>query len=317
MNILPVNFETAKSIVQEIKEKLVNLGQYIIEDLGRLGHEGARQCCQARVYDLNFHEVVKCADMFIARAEDVFELCSGKYSIQCIKEKIDNGQLNGLDYFFRQFHEILSDCERKYSLFQEESQRVQINCGEAIAQCEREANEADTKGNVIQAVGGSTAGGLLGIAISGASVVAGASTFGLSTIAGFILTSGMTGFTGIGGITTVSFTKYYRDQYNKVASNLREKAKIMDEIHKSTISLSNKLVIIKGHIERKKTKLSDQEKHYHYIKTHQLSYKIKTGICHLLNLLQTLIFKLDLKGKMIFIICIVSFCVWCIFHLYY
>ena len=126
MGTLPGFLDIAILIVQEIKDDLVRVGQYIIDDLGRLGHENARQCCQARVYDLNFQEVVKCADMFIVRAEDVSEMCSGENSIQCIKEKINNGQLNGLNDFFRQFHEILSDYEKKYSLFQEERSHIKI-----------------------------------------------------------------------------------------------------------------------------------------------------------------------------------------------
>ena len=320
MDQLPGFLDNAKSIVQEIKDDLVRVGQYIIDDLGRLGDENARQRCQGRVYDFNFHEVVKCADMFIARAEDVFEMCSGKNSIQCIKEKIDNGQLNGLNDFFRQFREILSDCEKKYSLFQEESQRVEINCGEAIAQCERQAIEAEIKRNKMQVIGAATTGGLLGIGAgttvsavgSVVSVLVGASTFGLGTIAGLILTTGMAGSAGMAGSRSILTNEYNGYQYNKVASKLRKKAKIMDKIHKRTISLSNALITLKGEIERKETKLSDQEKRYQYITT-KLSYKIKTGICHLLNLLQTLIFKLDLKGKMICIICIVSFCVWLYF----
>ena len=321
MNPLPDTLDIAKSIVQDLKNDLVKLAQYTIDDLGRLVDENARQQLQARVYDSNFYEVVKCANLFIARAEDLFELCSGENSVQCIKEKIDNGQLNRLNDFFRQFHEILSDCEKRYKLCVVECQRVQINCTEAKAQCERQAIEAETKRNNMQVVGNAAAGGLLATATGASasaacymlSILAGPLTLGTSTVAALLVTAGVAGTAGMGGFRTALSTEYNGDQYDELASRLRQNANIMDQIHKHTISLSYTLITSKGEIERKETILSDQEKRYQYIKTHRLSYKIKTGTCHILNLLQILILNLDLKEKINCIICIVLFCVWLYF----
>ena len=320
MDELPDNINAAKSIVQDLKNDFVRLAQYTVDDLGRLGDGNARQQLQARVYDSDFHEVVKCAKLFIARAENVSELSSGE-SVQCIKEKIDNGQLNGLDDFFRQFHEISTDCDKRYKLFKEKCQKVQDECTEAVALCERQASEAETTKNETRFARNTASAGLLttagGAGLSAAgymiSVLAAPLTFGLGTVAGLIITSGMAGGAVMGGLGNILSTEYNATEYELLASRFRHIAKIMDQIHGGTISLSNALIDIKGDIEQRETSLSDQEKRYQYIKTHQFFYKIKTGTCHLLNLLLTLILSLDLKGKIICIICIVLFCVWLYF----
>ena len=151
-------------------------------------------------------EAINLAVLFICKIDDV----NGYISGSLFKDEADKLKDCGADHDLVEFKaslvfidEQLNECSRLYMEYEEKSLETERECILVETTCREKAREAKVAKNLTRGIGGATTGAVVAGSAAvgiGASVVAGAFTFGVGTVIGLVATAAISGVVGVGGV---------------------------------------------------------------------------------------------------------------------
>ena len=295
INLVINGFDIARPLLQDLKCEAMKLLQHFIDEMGKLGSKGVELRHKARDLTSDLEQLRCYANVFTSKVEEALQYCSNIYVIEVIKGDVSYGIFDSLEEFLINLTIILLECEEKYQVFRDECETFKHCTTTFVAECERVANETDTKKTLIQAGGGTVAGGLLATAVGSASatgvvgvggiaasVIAGIPTLGIGTVVGLVATgvtcAGVAGASGTAGVITAVITAKTANRYDKCIKELRRLASTVDNVHVTACSLVEHLIRLKWKVNELRNSVTNLE-------GYRVSYNTRTSICKAIQLL--------------------------------
>lgn len=288
-------FVIVTPLLQDLKCDAMKLIQFFIAEMGKLGSNEVELRHKARDLTSDLEQLQCYANAFTSKVEEALQYCSNIYVIEVIKGHVINAIFDSLEEFLINLTIILLDCEEKYQAFQDECETFKHRATAFVAECEKVANETDAKKKIIQAGGGTVAGGLLATAVGSASaagvvgaggitasVIAGIPTLGIGTVVGLVATGvtcvGVAGASATAGVATAVITSHFANRYGKCIKELRRLASTIDNIHMTACSIVDRLIKLKWKVNEVRNLVSNLE-------GCRLSYNTRASICEAIQLL--------------------------------
>ena len=288
-------FVIVRPLLQDLKCDAIKLFQCFIDEMGKLGSNGVELRHEARNLTSDLEQLQCYGNAFTSKVEEALKYCSNIYVIEVIKGDVINGIFTSLEEFLINVTIILLDCEEKYQAFKDECETFKHHATAFVAECEKVANETDAKKKLIQAGGGTVAGGLIATAVGSAgaasvvgvggiaaSIAAGIPTLGIGTVVGLVATGvtcvGVAGASGAAGVVTAVITAHFANRFGKSIKELRRLASTIDNLHITACSIVDRLTKLKWKVNEVRNLVSNLE-------GYRLSYNTRTSICEAIQLL--------------------------------